>query len=293
MLLAQSVACKAPTMVGWRVGIIACLFGGVGVGCVRTWAEFTPYSSAARSAAPMLHKAVFAYEGDIESLAYARAQIIGTLRINGNGWAGKGDLRYRALTEAASYGGTHVILGSEAGSASWHKITSDRATTTLQGNTATTTFEPGREVRVTKFSGGYVIVRVEYRDWPRLPAELQPRPGLHYTPATEAPQSAAVSQGGTSPGSAPGATTSAEVGWGWFCITRSETLGICFRELDRCKNASRRLGTAYGACEGRREAYCFSTGAFRCHPTMQACRTQRDYEFSQGKSIVAECARSE
>jgi hypothetical protein len=257
--------------------------------CVQTYVAFKPYSSTVRTSRPVMGYAIVAYEGDIKTLAQADGQVVGTLDVSGNGYAGADDIRSRAMDEAARVGGTHLLIAGEGASTSWAQITPDRATTTVYGNTATTTYTPGAEIPITHHRGAFVVVRVPPERWLDLPVSLRPVQGRHFK--------------GDYPGQrkvtgAPGATDPpiAAARGNWFC-TGSDvvTTGVCFRTMSACETSYEKLKQYnYQPCVERPEATCFSakasqSGLISCHPTMQACRAQQDYSFAQGHEIAREC----
>lgn len=122
-------------MLVYRAAIFVAVVAAVG--CSRTWVKFKPYSAAAPRAPAVMGYAIVTYEGDIPALAQAEGYTIGSLEVDGNGFANSEDVRLRATVEAAEYGGTHVVVANEGSSTSWAQISPDRATTTFQGNTAT------------------------------------------------------------------------------------------------------------------------------------------------------------
>lgn len=148
--------------------------------CVSTSTTFKPYTSQAH--APMLDWAIEFYEGDIPLLTSAGAVVVGTVYVDGNRWADDGDLRSDASREAARRGGTHYIVGLEQTSVSTYRARPEKWTTTVENDKATTVVDPGLET-VRRRHGSYVVVRVEYAQWMRLPPALVPVPGRHYRPA--------------------------------------------------------------------------------------------------------------
>lgn len=141
-----------------------------------TRASFTPYRATTAALPPICRAAVVAYEGDIDTLAGAGGEIVGTLEVRGNGFTGRSDVRARASSEAAQRGGTHVLVAGEGSSTTWTQTTPTTATTRVYGNTATTTVTPGTVVPVSRPHGGFVIVRVPPEKWLYLPQELRPVP---------------------------------------------------------------------------------------------------------------------
>jgi hypothetical protein len=254
--------------------------------CVQTYASFQPYSSTVRTYRPVMGYAIVAYEGDIPALAQADGQVVGTVNVSGNGYAGAGDIRGRAMEEAARVGGTHLLIAGEGSSTSWAKITPDSATTTVYGNTATTTFKPGMAMPITRHRGAFVVVRVPPERWLDLPTSLRPVRGRHFK--GDYPPRPKVT-------GAPGAADPPIAG-NWYCTgDDAASMGMCFRAMPACQDSYRRL-KEYGSrpCEARPEASCFSAKVgqstqLSCHPTVQACRSQRDYTFSQGIEIIREC----
>lgn len=98
---------------------------------------------------------------------------------------------------------------------------------------------------------------------------------------------------------APGSAVplvAAPINGNWFCTSDDAAMmGMCFRTTTACQDSYEQL-KQYGAkpCVTRSEATCFSVKMeqsvqLSCHPTMQACRAQRDYAFGQGNEIVREC----
>lgn len=254
--------------------------------CVQTYAAFQPYSSTVRTFRPVMSYAIVAYEGDIPTLAHAEGQVVGTLNVSGNGYAGADAIRWRAMQEAAGVGGTHLLIAGEGSSTSWAQLTPDRATTTVYGNTATTTYTPGAQMPITRHRGAFVVVRVPPERWLDLPVPLRPVQGRHFT--GDLPRQRQVTD-------APGAADRPIAG-NWFCTgDDAGTMGMCFREVPACQDSYERL-KQYGSnpCVTRTEASCFSakvdqSAQISCHPTTQACRSQRDYVFGLGNEIVREC----
>src|SRR5262249_15204420 len=112
-----------------------------------------PYIPLPRDNAAMLRAGV-SLDGNVDSLASAGAEVVGTLSVHGNGYASKSFVLATAAEEGARAGGTHVIVAATDTSVSSEQITPDRATTTVTGRTATTTFTPGATMRVSRHSGG-------------------------------------------------------------------------------------------------------------------------------------------
>jgi S1-C subfamily serine protease len=146
------------------------------LGCARTQTQFTPYTAeaAAEDAPKLVEEATLAYQGDIAALEAAGGTLLGTLSVNGNGFASSADVRHRALAEAARRGATHVVFGGERASTESVQVTRDSATTTVSGNTATTTFVPGARLPITRHSGLYYLVRVPTEAWCDLPNSIRP-----------------------------------------------------------------------------------------------------------------------
>lgn len=258
-------------------------------GCVNTWVDFKPYSTATLGRQPVLQTTILAYEGDIEALALAGAEIVGVLQVRGNGFASPYHIRRRALHEAARLGATHILLGNERSIVSWVQITPDRATTRISGNRATTTYQPGAQMPVTNHSGSFVLVRVPPEHWIQLPEGLRPVPGRHLS--GELPPQATTHAGSSA---APPERAS------WYCTSGQRVAaGMCFRTEMECRELRERLAAhRYSPCRGSASAFCFSFESeegtrLLCHPTIESCQAQRDYAFSQGQEIRRECSISQ
>lgn len=251
-------------------------------GCARTFAEFRPHSS--NSFRRVVHSAQFAYEGDIPALAQAGAEIVGNVRVDGNGFADSDDIRSRALEDAAAAGGTHVIIAGENASTSWAKITPDKTTTTTYGNTATTTYTPGAQIPVTRLSGSFLVIAVPPERWQDLPVALQP-------PETKTLPHRPIEQPRTS---APNESS------GWYCTADMNDNGLCFRGNDDCRQSHQELiSHGFAPCRPYSSAWCYSSSRagqqpyLACLSSMSSCREQRDYSMSQGALILVECTNSE
>lgn len=257
--------------------------------CTRTFVDFKPYSSTVGNFRPVMSYAVVAYEGDISTLAQVGGVVVGTLNVSGNGYADTDDVRSRAMDEAARVGGTHLLVAGEGSSTNWAQITPDRATTTVYGNTATTTYTPGAEIPITRHRGAFVVVRVPPERWLDLPSSLRPVSGRHFKGAYPGQREVTGAPGSADPVTAP-------IDGNWFCTSDdATTMGMCFRAATACQDTYEQL-KQYGSkpCVAWPEATCFSvkrgpSAQISCHPTMQACRSQRDYAFGQGNEIIREC----
>lgn len=150
--------------VSWRSMRLVVLAISAALGCVQTQADFTPYSATSVQA-PVTSRAVFAYAGDVETLREAHGVLVGTIAVAGNTVTSRGAVRERALEEAASLGGTHVFIASEAANTQWTQVSGGRAVTTVYGNTAVTTVQPGAVVPATRQYGNYIVVRVRPEYW--------------------------------------------------------------------------------------------------------------------------------
>lgn len=279
-------------MLVYRAAIFVAVVAAVG--CSRTWVKFKPYSAAAPRAPAVMGYAIVTYEGDIPALAQAEGYTIGSLEVDGNGFANSEDVRLRATVEAAEYGGTHVVVANEGSSTSWAQISPDRATTTFQGNTATTTLQPGTRMRVVRPHGAFIVVRVPPHRWLDLPATIRPILGTHFK--GEYPRRLSVS-GPPGAGMAPPTAVQSTSTFAWSCGAAADQHGMCFRTVDMCNDFQARLGKQHVMCVGRREAHCFSYAKegrtlLSCHPTIEACRAFRDYAFTNGGAIVQECTLS-
>jgi hypothetical protein len=281
------------------LSVVVFLIGGASA-CAETHADFQPYSSTSRGYTRVMRIAILAYEGDIPTLIGAGGEIVGTLSIGGNGYADSNDVRYRAVEQAAAVGGTHLLIAREGSSLSLAQVTPDRATTTVYGNTATTTYTPGAQVPINRPNGRYVVVRVPPQRWSELPTTLRPVAGQHYQGrpvvarrVTGAPGASVRVTG------APGASVMPQSrASSWFCTNGSTPdFGLCVRSFEGCEKALVDL-KQYGAtaCTSATEATCFSwktknaePAMLSCHPSLAACRRQHDYAFGQGGIIAREC----
>ena len=279
---------------GTMKGITLAAFALALTACAHTFVDFKPYSSTVGTFRPVMTYAIIAYQGDIATLAQAGGVVVGTLNVGGNGYADAADIRVRAVDEAARVGGTHLLVAGEGSSTSWAQITPDRATTTVYGNTATTTYTPGAEIPITRHRGAFVVVRVPPERWLELPGTLRPVLGRHFKGAYPGQRVVAGAPGSTDPPAA------APISGNWFCTSDdAATMGMCFRAVTDCNDIYEKL-RQYGSkpCAPRLEATCFSvkrgsSALISCHPTMQACRSQRDYSFGQGNEIVRECTSTQ
>lgn len=272
------------------IGFVMCL-----VACEQTQAHFTPYSAQSVNLRKVVEYTIVAYRGDIPALVNAGGELVGSLDVNGNGFASADDVRSRALYEAAEIGGTHLLLASEGATTSWAKISPDTATTTVYGNTATTTVTPGAEMPVTKHHGAFLVVRVPPGRWLDLPVGLRPVPGRHFR--GEYPGQQHVTG---APGSIDESPITAPQSASWSCsITQDGNDGVCFRGVQQCEAWRARLNqVATTPCTPTVQATCFSFEAngapsMLCHPTTAACRSQRDYMFTRGERIIQECTPSQ
>lgn len=82
---------------------------------------------------PTLKTAIRAYNGDINTLAHAGAEIVGIVYTSGNGYASRSFVENELAEEAARYGGTHYIIADERTDNEDAQVTQDTATTTLSG----------------------------------------------------------------------------------------------------------------------------------------------------------------
>jgi hypothetical protein len=276
--------------------------------CARTWIDYQPYSTQTSAQAKVVNYTLVAFEGDIEALARAGGFVVGTIQVRGNGYAGEDDIASRARLEAANYGGTHIILAGKGSSVSLAKITPDRAHTsgTVSGNTynATTTYQPGVSVPVTRHRAGYVVVRVPVDHWRDLPAALRPAYGRHYdNPAfagTQRPVERTVRGAPGSDSRERGTTPSDGIADdAWSCTRAPNGNGICFRREAGCRQARAQLADhGYSSCIGQSFALCFvyernDERGLSCHPDRVACRLQRDFHFSRGDSLIRACERNQ
>ena len=143
--------------------------------CAQTAVDFSPYSATSVQRG-LTDRAVFAFPGDVATLHAADGELLGSIAIDGNGFASRDDVRQSALREAAARGGTHVFIASEEADTNWAKLTNDRVVTTVSSNTATTTFRPGAIIPITTHHGSFVVVRVAAEHWRGLPWALRPHP---------------------------------------------------------------------------------------------------------------------
>jgi hypothetical protein len=285
-----------------RVGVL----GAIGVlyvvlvaGCARTVADFRPYSATSVKQ-PVTERAVFAYPGDVGRLRKRGAELVGSIYVGGNGFATRDDVRDRALEQAAALGGTHVFIRNEQSSTVWAQTTPDRATTYVRGNTATTLFQPGMQVPITKFSGDFIVVRVLPERWSGLPAPLRPRPNTiarrmiarasddpYANSDDEGRDDAQLTEASTEPAhSTPDSP--------WYCQDADD--GRCYRTAEQCRAAD-----TEETCDAESVAFCASwqdrddatdETTLRCYGTDAACRTGRDGAFADGADIMHECAES-
>lgn len=268
--------------------------------CAATTTDFHPYSATAVKHA-VTEQAVFAYPGDVAKLKAAGGELVGWLTVGGNGFASRDDVRDQALVEAAARGGSHVLIFDESAETSLVQLTNDRAMTTVNGNTATTTFQPGMVAPVTRHNGTFAIVRVPPHAWSELPPQLRPMPNryalLHMGPDQDKPGSeptvrpaqepAAQANANTTPADPPAAEQN------WFCQTSGDA-DVCFRDRAACD-----ASIDNPACERESAAYCFSSDAgsgsvasMRCHATVDGCHIERDAAFASGAHISNECTDS-
>lgn len=144
-------------------------------GCVRTWADFRPYSAVTRDLSPLVDSALLAYEGDAELLRQAGAIQVGDFDVGGNVMADRSDVRERALMEAAAAGGTHVLIANEGSERADIQIAPATAVTTTTQTGAVTAFNPARTIAASRWSGNYIVLRVTKDQWENLPDGLKPK----------------------------------------------------------------------------------------------------------------------
>ncbi len=283
----------ADRMRGWCC-VVACI---ALVGCAGTLVDFAPYSATAVKR-PVTDSAVFAYAGDVPLLKKARGVLVGTVIMTGNAFTSRDDLRERALREAAARGGTHVFIENESAMTSFAKLTPDRAVTTVNGNTATTTFRPGASVPVTFHGGRFVVVRISPERWHRLPPQLRPEPN----PYAQEVMASRAEDGDPDDSEDSGSAVSNAVAESvakpasWYCQS-GDNAERCYRKKSTCERADEEV-----SCDGEDVAYCFaardkgadedSDAELQCLSTVNGCHVARDAAFAHGAAIVNECAAS-
>lgn len=270
--------------------------------CAQTAVDFSPYSATSVQRG-LTDRAVFAFPGDVATLHAADGELLGSIAIDGNGFASRDDVRQSALREAAARGGTHVFIASEEADTNWAKLTNDRVVTTVSSNTATTTFRPGAIIPITTHHGSFVVVRVAAEHWRGLPWALRPHPNPL---ASRRIARAKVSDDDDDDDDeAPASSVARPAGENheqahWYCQS-SGSSEHCERDRERCDEH-----VAVGErCDEESVAFCFSTSPngepgtalphpeLRCFATTDGCRVDRDAQFTAGAQIVNECARSE
>ncbi len=142
-----------------------------GLGCARVSVAYEPHKAEYRNGLPpLLFVAVVAHRGDIEALASAGAEMLGSMRGDGNALAGHGYIEKEVQTEAAALGATHILLTAESSTVD---RTPDRFVTTCDKKGNCTTSNTGG-IAYSLESSGYVLSRVPRERWAQLPVALQP-----------------------------------------------------------------------------------------------------------------------
>ncbi len=145
-------------------------------GCAgEVWTSYTPHSSTIPRN-QVAYFAVNAYDGDIPTLVQAGGISHGTIEASGNQYADLGDLRHQIQWDAAEQGATHVIKAKAGYDYSQVMISAGRATTTVVGNSAYTRYQPPTYATISYPEGVFITLRVEPKDWEKLPPQLRPLP---------------------------------------------------------------------------------------------------------------------
>lgn len=184
--------CDVPVAVTQTTGFIARVLAaaamlGSACGCASVSTQYTPHKAEYRSgAAPSTALAVVAYEGDVEALADAGGEIIGTIDADGNARADREDIEEAVCERAAALGATHVIFVAA-------HIETHQAPSTFR---ATCRAVPGlpqaRCVTRERFGeltetphAKYVLLRVPPTSWSKLPPSLQVSGSIVVAPSSE------------------------------------------------------------------------------------------------------------
>jgi hypothetical protein len=218
---------------------------------------FRPHSAVTRDQQPLVNEAIVAYEGDAKTLVDHGGQLLGTLVVDKPART----VPAGAAHEAATVGGTHVLIVDE-GSAAWALVRGEAP------------------MPVAAPRSSLLVVRVPSLRWSDLPAGLRPRGRGVYAAGSD--------------------TKPLPVAMKWFCTSnRAGTQGTCARTADDCASAYHQLhkdDATATPCAPASAATCFSAygpttePSTSCHPTIQSCSAHRDLAFVRGDSIGRECA---
>lgn len=153
-------------------------------GCIaRT--SFVPYSSTSEGR-PNLRCAVEAFQGDMDSLPQAHAEVVGFVDSGGNGFALSTWVKDAAAQEAARHGGTHFIVNASATEVYAYQSTTyanGQARCTGQSCTGTTSSNT-QVIPMRRNTASIAVFRVKWAEMHLLPEAMRPKWGVHYGTVT-------------------------------------------------------------------------------------------------------------